>query len=185
MPDRSGPQSHNRSNDPSSVEEFAPALKNGTSSSERNTARRRSSLASRPDAKDLTNITTTSTTLSRTRSLSIRHSSDSKPQSKHDREDADSVELEDLSEDDSQDDEEAGLTGQKKKKKRMNSSLGERIAGNDTITAEEKKEADVHVLKNMVINCSLIALWYCFSLSISLVCLSLVPIRERCKEMVD
>lgn len=106
-------------------------------------------------------------------SLNARLSQESKSLSRHDREDdeistSEDVELEDFSDDG--DDEEAGLTGQdRKQKRRRASSLGNRIAGADGVTAEEKKEADVHVMKNMLINCSLIALWYCFSLSISLV----------------
>lgn len=114
--------------------------------------------------------------IARRTSLGTRESDDYKRQSKNDGDDSelsDSLELEALSDDDSQDDEEAGLTGKDKRRsrRRKNSALGDRIAGVDTVTAEEKKEADVHVLRNMMINCSLIGLWYCFSLSISLVCL--------------
>lgn len=120
-----------------------------------------------------------SSTSDRRASVSKRQSEDSKPHSRSGHESDEisaSVELDDLSEDDSQDDEEAGLTGQdgrrQKKASRRDSSLGNRIAGVEAVSAEDKKVADVHVLKNMMINCSLIGLWYCFSLSISLVTFS-------------
>jgi solute carrier family 35 protein C2 len=83
------------------------------------------------------------------------------------------VELDDLSEDDLQDDEETGLTGKdksrRKKRRRRNTLLDQRIAGKVKITAEEKKEADQYVVKNILINGLLIGLWYLFSLSISIV----------------
>jgi solute carrier family 35 protein C2 len=83
------------------------------------------------------------------------------------------VELDDLSEDDLQDDEETGLTGKdksrRKKRRRRNTLLDQRIAGEVKITAEEKKEADQYVVKNILINGLLIGLWYLFSLSISIV----------------
>jgi hypothetical protein len=84
------------------------------------------------------------------------------------------VELEDLSEEDGlQDDEETGLTGRdkgkRKQKRRRNTLIDQRIAGDIKITAEEKKEADQNVLKKGLINALLIGLWYLFSLSISIV----------------
>ncbi|KAK0632980.1 triose-phosphate transporter family-domain-containing protein [Immersiella caudata] len=76
-----------------------------------------------------------------------------------------------LSDEDLHDDEEAGLTGKDKRRKRQrrdrNTQLDHRIAP-DTITAEEKKEADRNVLKRLLLNATLILLWYIFSLSISL-----------------
>jgi solute carrier family 35, member C2 len=83
------------------------------------------------------------------------------------------VELDDLSEDGLQDDEETGLTGKdrgkRKRRKRRNTLLDQRVAGEVNITAEEKKEANQHVMKNMLINVSLIGLWYILSLSLSIV----------------
>ena len=84
------------------------------------------------------------------------------------------VELEDLSEEEGlQDDEETGLTGKDKKrrkrKRRRNTLMDQRVAAEVTITAEEKKEADQNVVKNLLINSTLIGLWYLFSLSISIV----------------
>jgi hypothetical protein len=84
------------------------------------------------------------------------------------------MELNDLSEDEGlQDDEETGLTGKdkgrRKRKRRRNTLLDQRVAAEVTITAEEKKEADQSVLKNSLINGLLIGLWYLFSLSISIV----------------
>lgn len=80
----------------------------------------------------------------------------------------------DLSEDDAlQDDEETGLTGKdkskRKRRKRRNTLLDQRIVGDSNITAEEKKKADQNVLKKGLINGVLIGLWYIFSLSISIV----------------
>jgi len=87
---------------------------------------------------------------------------------------SDDVELADLSEEDGlQDDEETGLTGKdkskRKRRKRRNTLLDQRVAGDVKITAEEKKEADQNVFKKSLINGLLIGLWYLFSLSISIV----------------
>jgi solute carrier family 35 protein C2 len=83
------------------------------------------------------------------------------------------VELDELSDDGLQDDEETGLTGKdkgkRKRKKRRNTLLDQRIAADLEITDEEKKEADQNVVKKSLINGLLIGLWYLFSLSISLV----------------
>lgn len=84
------------------------------------------------------------------------------------------VELEDLSEEEGlQVDEETGLTGKgkgrRKGKRRRNTLIDQRIAAEVTVTAEEKKEADQNVVKNLLINGALIGLWYLFSLSISIV----------------
>lgn len=86
------------------------------------------------------------------------------------------VELNELSEDGLQDDEETGLTGEgkdrRKRRRRRNTLMDQRVAGDIKITAEERKEADQFVLKNLFLNGVLIGLWYLFSLSISIVCLS-------------
>jgi len=77
-----------------------------------------------------------------------------------------------VSDEDLHDDEEAGLTGKDKRRKKRrrarNTHLDQRIAP-DTITAEERKEADRSVFRRLLINVTLIGLWYIFSLSISLV----------------
>lgn len=86
----------------------------------------------------------------------------------------------DYSEEDGlQDDEETGLTGKdrsrRKRRRRKNTLLDQRIAADVKITAEEKKEADQNVLKNSIINGLLILSWYTFSLSISIVRFPLPP----------
>jgi len=90
-----------------------------------------------------------------------------------DRSTSEDVELDNLSDDGLQDDEETGLTGKdkskRKRRRRRNTLLDQRVAADVKITAEEKKEADQNVVKNSLINCLLIGLWYLFSLSISLV----------------
>lgn len=94
------------------------------------------------------------------------------------------LELDDLTDEGVQDDEETGLTGHDKgrrhRRKRRHTRLDQRIAGDGhaggkgVITAQEKKEADQNVVKKSLINGLLIAMWYVFSLSISLVSLALV-----------
>ena len=83
------------------------------------------------------------------------------------------LELDDLSDDGLQDDEETGLTGKdkarRKHKRRKNTQLDVRVAGDIKITDEEKKEADQNVFKKSLVNGILIGLWYIFSLSISIV----------------
>ena len=78
----------------------------------------------------------------------------------------------DVSNEDLHDDEETGLTTRdrrrKQRRKRHNTQLDNRIV-NDRITAEEKKEADKSVIKKLLVDGTLILLWYLFSLSISLV----------------
>lgn len=72
-----------------------------------------------------------------------------------------------------QDDEETGLTKQqrnrRKGKRKGHVQLDQRIARERIISADEKKEADQNVVRRLAINGILIALWYLFSLSISLV----------------
>lgn len=78
------------------------------------------------------------------------------------------------SDDDLHDDEETGLTtkerDRRRRAKRRNTLLDQRIAP-EKISAEEKNEADQNVVRTLLINAGLIALWYTFSLSISLVSL--------------
>lgn len=77
-----------------------------------------------------------------------------------------------LSDEDLHDDEETGLTGKdrrrKRRKRNRNQLLDQRIV-RDSISQEEKKEADRSVAKQLLINGALIGLWYFFSLCISLV----------------
>ncbi|KAK3336615.1 triose-phosphate transporter family-domain-containing protein [Cercophora scortea] len=76
-----------------------------------------------------------------------------------------------LSDEDLHDDEEAGLTGRDRRRKRRkrnhNTLLDQRIV-RQTISAAEKKAADKTVLRSLLVNGTLIGLWYLFSLSISL-----------------
>ena len=71
------------------------------------------------------------------------------------------------------DDEEAGLTKKtkehRKRRRRKATRLDERIAGTVKTSKREQKVADWNVLKAMIINVLLIASWYLFSLSISIV----------------
>lgn len=87
---------------------------------------------------------------------------------------SDDVELSHLaSEDALTDDEETGLTRKdkehRKRKRRRNTRLDGRIAGNTKSLKQEQKDADRNVIKAMIINVVLIVLWYIFSLSISIV----------------
>lgn len=83
------------------------------------------------------------------------------------------LEMDNFTDDGLQDDEETGLTGgnrgRRKDRKRRNTLLDHRIAGDSKISDEEKKQADHNVFKAGVVNAILIALWYVFSLSISIV----------------
>ncbi|KAJ4295893.1 hypothetical protein N0V88_004595 [Collariella sp. IMI 366227] len=76
-----------------------------------------------------------------------------------------------LTDEDLHDDEETGLTGKDRRRKRRrrtkNQQLDQRVV-RDTVSQEEKKEADRNVVKNLVVNGVLIGLWYFFSLLISL-----------------
>ncbi|KAK0630132.1 triose-phosphate transporter family-domain-containing protein [Bombardia bombarda] len=84
----------------------------------------------------------------------------------------DDTDDDDLWDEDLHDDEEAGLTGADKRRKRRkrnrNTQLDQRIVRGDRISAEEKKEADKSVFRRLLVNGTLILLWYFFSLSISL-----------------
>ncbi|KAK7532829.1 triose-phosphate transporter family-domain-containing protein [Phyllosticta citribraziliensis] len=70
------------------------------------------------------------------------------------------------------DDEETGLTSKDRRKrrrrKRRNTRLDERIASDVTISKEEEKIATATFVKASLINTTLIALWYFFSISISI-----------------
>jgi solute carrier family 35 protein C2 len=78
-----------------------------------------------------------------------------------------------FSDDDLHSDEETGLSSKERarrqKKRRKITQLGQRIARDKSISAEERHEADKDVVKKLIINVVLILLWYFFSLSISLV----------------
>ena len=86
---------------------------------------------------------------------------------------SDDLEMDNFTDDGLQDDEETGLTGgnrgRRKDRKRRNTLLDHRIAGDSKISDEEKKQADQNVFKAGIVNAILIALWYVFSLSISIV----------------
>lgn len=87
---------------------------------------------------------------------------------------SDDVELSRMaSEDALTDDEETGLTKKdkehRKRKRRRNTRLAERIAGNNKSSKQERKIADRNFIKAMIINVLLIMSWYIFSLSISIV----------------
>lgn len=118
------------------------------------------------------------------RSRRHRHASDDKnnPYSSDDGQDSDfssistsdDVELSHMtSEDALTDDEETGLTKKdkehRKRKRRRNTRLAGRIAGNPKSSKQERKIADRNVIKAMIINVVLIMSWYIFSLSISIV----------------
>lgn len=80
---------------------------------------------------------------------------------------------ESYTDEDLQDDEETGLTTKGKrrrqKKRQRNTQLDQRVAREkNTISADERKEADKDVFRRLVVNGVLILLWYIFSLSISL-----------------
>lgn len=78
-----------------------------------------------------------------------------------------------FSDDDLHSDEETGLSNKERarrqKKRRKITQLGQRIARDKSISAEERQEADKDVVRKLIINVVLILLWYFFSLSISLV----------------
>ena len=73
----------------------------------------------------------------------------------------------------SDDDEEAGLDPegkrQKRKRRARETSLDRRVAGDTLSLQDERKLADLAVLKRSAVNAVLIALWYIFSISISVV----------------
>ncbi|KAL8387693.1 hypothetical protein RB595_009735 [Gaeumannomyces hyphopodioides] len=78
----------------------------------------------------------------------------------------------DISDEDLHGDEETGLTKshrlRKLEKRRRNTRLDQRIARDGGVTEQEKREADKTVVRRLLVNLSLIGLWYIFSLSISI-----------------
>ena len=78
-----------------------------------------------------------------------------------------------LDSEDSDDDEEAGLDPEGRRQKRETraraTSLDGRVSGEILTAKEERKLADMEVLKRLAVNAILIALWYTFSISISVV----------------
>lgn len=85
-------------------------------------------------------------------------------------------EMDDIYSDDGlEDDEETGLTQQKRaerrKKKRRNTLLEERIVQDNATSKEEERLANASFLRDSLINGVLIAMWYTFSISISVVSL--------------
>ncbi|KAI9701816.1 MAG: Triose-phosphate Transporter [Candelina mexicana] len=80
------------------------------------------------------------------------------------------VELNSMSDDSA--DEEMGLTGKgrgdRRRKKRRNTQLDRRIAGESKIPNEVRKQADQSVVRKSIVNAILIGSWYFFALSISL-----------------
>ena len=88
------------------------------------------------------------------------------------------LELDAIGSDGEEVDEESGLTGKERQKhlqrKRRQDALDARIGGAEGLSLEERKAADKNVMRRLVVNSMLIAAWYVFSLSISLVC---VPAR--------
>ncbi|KAM0262318.1 hypothetical protein ACHAQJ_001787 [Trichoderma viride] len=77
-----------------------------------------------------------------------------------------------FSDEDLHSDEETGLSNKERarrqKKRQRITQLGQRIARDKSLSAEERQEADKDVVKKLIINLVLILLWYLFSLSISL-----------------
>lgn len=73
------------------------------------------------------------------------------------------------------DDEETGLPAEERRKflrrQRWNNRLDRRVAGTSTgLSEDDQKQADKHVMRTSIVNACLIASWYFFSLSISIVC---------------
>jgi len=72
-----------------------------------------------------------------------------------------------------EDDEETGLTKQDRQKrtrrKRRNTLADERIVPDGDISKEEERLASASFMRDAIINCILIGLWYTFSISISVV----------------
>ncbi len=71
------------------------------------------------------------------------------------------------------DDEETGLAkkelGESKRKRRKHTRLDKRVARSASIPKQERSSADKSVIKALITNALLIASWYAFSLSISIV----------------
>ena len=87
---------------------------------------------------------------------------------------SDDVELRNMSSDlDFTEDEEAGLAkkdvGRRKRRRRRNTLLKDRVIGAPSVSKQEHDSADRSVIRALLINALLIASWYAFSLSISIV----------------
>ena len=87
---------------------------------------------------------------------------------------SDDVELKSMSSDlDFTEDEEAGLTkkdlGRRKRRRRRNTLLKDRVIGAPSVSKQDHDSADRSVIKALLVNALLIASWYAFSLSISIV----------------
>ena len=87
---------------------------------------------------------------------------------------SDDVELKNLSSDlDFTEDEEAGLAkkdlGRRKRRRRRNTLLKDRVIGAPSVSKQDQDSADRSVIRALLINALLIASWYAFSLSISIV----------------
>lgn len=80
------------------------------------------------------------------------------------------------------DDEETGLTGKDKRKRKrrrtLNSKLDERVAGSAGVSPSGWSLADRNVIKASLMNALLIASWYLFSVSISVVSRSRRGLRD-------
>ncbi|KAI5206193.1 TPT-domain-containing protein [Aureobasidium subglaciale] len=81
-------------------------------------------------------------------------------------------EMDDIRSDDGlEDDEETGLTVQDRqkrtKRKRRNTMADERIVPESEVSKEEERLASASFMRDAIINCILIGLWYTFSISIS------------------
>ncbi|KAL8797664.1 MAG: hypothetical protein Q9195_000016 [Heterodermia aff. obscurata] len=86
---------------------------------------------------------------------------------------SDDVELKSISSDlDFSEDEEAGLAkkdlGRRKRRRRRNTLLKDRVIGVPSVSKQEHDSADRSVVRALLINALLIASWYAFSLSISI-----------------
>lgn len=80
-------------------------------------------------------------------------------------------------------DEETGLTGKERQKhlqrKRRQDALDARIAGGNGLSLDERQAADKSVVRRLTVNAALIAAWYVFSLSISLVSICVEKLGYR------
>jgi solute carrier family 35, member C2 len=84
-----------------------------------------------------------------------------------------SLELDPIGSDGEEVDEETGLTGKERQKylqrKKRQDALDARIGGAHGLSVDDRKAADRNVMRKIIVNTMLIAAWYVFSLSISLV----------------
>lgn len=97
---------------------------------------------------------------------------------------SDDVEMNQLSSDEGlTDEEETGLTkkdlSKSKRRRRKHTQLGERVAEVPGITHQEQSSANKNVIRALIMNALLIASWYAFSLSISIVSFAFMCVHER------